>query len=100
MSSHSKSSREKKSKKEARRAIPESLTGREVYWSLSYLEKTDEISFREDLGNVAKASHRLRRRRKSRVGEAQSPDAEKQLREPRIILDPDGFPIKIPMDSQ
>lgn len=88
----SKSSKEKRSK--AHRAIPESLTGREVSWGRFYLEYSEDIPFREDLGSVPKASHR--RRRKSSEGETppiREADEEQQ-REPRIILDPDGFPIQ------
>jgi hypothetical protein len=81
------------SKKEGHRAIPESLTGREVSWSRSYLENAEDIPFREHL-DAPKAFYRRRRRSTQEHETAIADSASKhQEDEQRIILDPNGFPI-------
>jgi len=101
----SSSSREKERKKQDHhRAIPESLTGREISWSRSYLKDAEELLFHEDLIKAPKSkSHRRHRRRKPcgevppiqevRLDVSEEPKIE-EAPQNAILLDPDGFPIQ------
>jgi hypothetical protein len=92
---------EEKRKKDAYRAIPESLTGRQVSWSRSYLESTDELPFiHDDLVQTTKSSHRHRRRLKpfdesqtSALTHETVDDLEREKDAATVVLDPNGFPL-------
>lgn len=107
--SEKKDSKEK-SKKDGHRAIPESMSGREVTWCRSYLESTDELPFHDDLVKSSKTSQRHRRRPKSNdethtngliqdivleeSGEMTIDDLERAAMDAAVVvLDADGFPL-------
>jgi hypothetical protein len=97
-------------KKDAYRAIPESLTGREVSWSWSYLKSTDELPIiHDDLVRTTKSAHRHRRRPKPLIesltttlrqevvledsDEVTVDNLEQEKDAANIVLDPNGFPL-------